>query len=91
MQNINPERLQRQLESYYEEIDKLSKKKPDDAINIFKLKLINETLEKAKEWLKPEYLPFTDFKIFSEDDLPTNSDVLLVLGQFVSAVKNQRY
>jgi hypothetical protein len=81
--------IQAQLIKYYDEVDKLSKKKPDDAINKFKLGFINQTLKKANELLITEFHPFQDFREFDEDTMPSNSDVVLVLSQYISAFGRQ--
>ena len=80
------EKLQRKIEVLYDEIDKLSKKKPDDAINTFKLKFVNEFLEEANNLLDNNQRPFTDFEQFDDDDLPSNSDVIVVLSQYRYAI-----
>ncbi len=43
--------MYQQVDSLYDEFDKLSKKSPGDAVNKFKLKLINELIVKANEAL----------------------------------------
>jgi hypothetical protein len=82
-------RIQEQLKSLHEEIDKLSKKKPDDAINKFKLGFINELLAKANEALDDAYYPFADFRSFDVDNVPTNSDVVMILAQYIASFKRQ--
>lgn len=86
---IEFEKIQDQLQAMHDEIDKLSKKKPDDAINKFKLNFINEILAKANTILDREYLPFDQFSKFDEDQLPTNSDVVMVLAQYLAAFKRE--
>ena len=65
----------------------LSKKKPNDAVNKFKLKLVNNLLRIANKILTKNYMPFEDFKLFDEDDLPTNSDVVVIIAQYVACLK----
>jgi hypothetical protein len=55
------EKAEAQLEGFYEEIGNFAKKKPDDAVNKFKLGFINQTLVSANKLLKDEYCPFPDF------------------------------
>ena len=69
-----------QIDGMYDEISILSKKKPDGPINKFKLKLINSLLKQANELMGEHYLPFDDFNEFDEDDIPSASDVVLILG-----------
>ncbi len=59
------EKVEAQLNALHKELGVLSKKKPDDGINPFKLKLVNSVLEKANELLEKNYKPFLDFKLFS--------------------------
>ncbi len=84
------EQLQAQLQSLYTEIGALSKKKPDDAVNEFKLKLINQVLEKANSILGEQNRPFDDFLHFNLDDVPTNSDVVLILSQYLNCLEKLR-
>ena len=77
-----------QLNVTIAEISELSKKKPNDAVNNFKLKYINKILEDANRLLGDTLKPFSDFTIFDEDDLPTNSDVSLILAQYKSSLHN---
>jgi hypothetical protein len=77
--------LSQQLDSLFEEMKEFSKKKPDEFINKVKVKIINRVLEKIKTILSHEpTLEFLD--LLDEDTLPTNSDVVLILGQFNSAI-----
>jgi hypothetical protein len=65
----------------------LSKKKPNDAVNKFKLKIVNNLLSTANKILTKKYIPFEGFDLFDEDDLPTNSDVVVILDQYVACLK----
>ena len=74
------------LESTYREISELSKKKPDAPLNAFKIKMINRILEPLKELLKNEtIIQYLD--ILDTDDLPSNSDVVIILSQYIEAKK----
>ncbi|MHA4737078.1 hypothetical protein [Dyadobacter sp. MSC1_007] len=76
-------------ESVYVEVKELSKKKPDDALNKFKVKNVNRILVELKEFLKKE--PTVDFlDLLDEEALPTNSDAILVIGQFKASMDNFR-
>ncbi len=73
------------LKSAFDEVKEFSKKKQDEELNIKKVKMINRLLEKAKELLKDE--PTVDYlELLDEDELPTNSDAVLTMSQFISAM-----
>lgn len=78
------EKLEQQLHSFLAEISELSKKKPNDPLNKFKLKFINITLAQLNQLLN-DNRPFHDFEQFDVDSLPTNSDVVLLLSQYAAA------
>ena len=79
-----------QLEGLHLEMASLSKKSYTDAINTFKLKLVNQVLNRTNEVLGENYKPFPDFNQFDEDELPTNSDVSLVLYQYINCMESLR-
>jgi hypothetical protein len=71
------------------EIRELSKKKQDEPLNKFKVKIINKKLDKAKSILKNEStIEFLD--MLDEETLPTNSDAVLQITQFINALNNFR-
>jgi hypothetical protein len=76
-----------QLKDMKSEFVELSKKRPTDAVNKFKLKLVNVLIDKANALIDASNRPFDDFNRFDEDDLPNNSDVVLILSQYVSCMK----
>jgi len=83
--------LQPQLKSAYNEIGLLSKKKPTDSLNNFKLKFINSILSRANEILEKKYIPFPeDFTLFNEDDMPNNSDVVFILSHYLTSLEKLR-
>jgi hypothetical protein len=84
------EKTNAQLEGIFIEIGTLSKKKPDDATNKFKLKYINQIISEANEILGEKNLPFIDFKQFKEEDLPTNSDIVMILSQYLNCLEKLR-
>lgn len=86
----NFEKIQAQLESLHEEISALSKKSQNDALNKFKLKFVNKTLSEANTLLGTQYRPFADFDQFDDNDLPTNSDVTMILGQYLNCLEKLR-
>lgn len=74
------------INGIYKEFQDLSKKKPEAAINTYKVKVINRVLEPIKDLLANEEV-FHFLDILDEDDLPTNSDVILILNQYLKALK----
>ena len=84
-------KLQPQLKSAYDEIALLSKKKPTDSLNTFKLKFINSILSRANEILEDNYKPFPeDFTLFNEDEMPNNSDVVFILSHYLTSLEKIR-
>ena len=71
----NFEKIQTQLISLHVELSLLSKKAPNDSVNIFKLKLINTVI---------------DFNQFDVEEIPSNSDVVLVLGQYINCLDERK-
>ena len=78
----NLEKLIVQLEGLHNELSQLTKKSPNDGLNLFKLKLVNKVLESGNQVLKENYKPFEDFNEFEEEELPTNSDVTMILALY---------
>lgn len=84
-------KLQPQLKSTYDEISLLSKKKPTEVINKFKLKFINSILTRANEILNEKYKPFPgEFDLFNENELPNNSDVVFILSHYLTSLEKIR-
>lgn len=79
-----------QLEGLHQEISALSKKSASDALNAFKLKLVNQVIDETNKILGNQYKPFPDFDHFDDDELPSNSDVALVLSQYVNSMESLR-
>ncbi len=73
------------LDSLYQEIQTLSKKKPEGTLNKRKVSLINRLLSDVKNLLSEEqddkYLD-----LLNDEDLPQYSDVVLILSQFSAAM-----
>jgi aspartate carbamoyltransferase regulatory subunit len=84
------EKLQGQMNSLHEEIGALSKKVPNDALNKFKLTLINKLLSESNVLLAATFKPLADFNQFDEVDIPSNSDVTLVLAQYLNGFEQLR-
>ena len=74
------------VQSVYNEIKELSKKKQDDFLNIGKVKMINRLLTKAKEILKEEStIDYLD--LLEEEQLPSNSDAVFIVSQYNTALE----
>lgn len=84
------EKLVAQLNGFYQELSILVKKSQNDAVNLFKLKFINGVLRQCNELLGETYRPFPDFEVFSSDDLPSNSDVIFIISQYIECAEKFR-
>jgi hypothetical protein len=74
------------LESVFNEIKELSKKKQDGPLNEAKVKMANRILSKAREILKND--PTVEFlDLLDEEVFPTNSDAVLIIAQFKAAME----
>jgi len=74
------------LESIYYEMSEFSRKKQDLQLNKLKAKMINKILEEMRNILSDE--PTIEFlDLLEEDILPTNSDAVLIIGQYRKAMK----
>jgi hypothetical protein len=84
------EKVKAQLKQLHNEVSALSKSKPDNPINKFKLGFINEKIGEANTILTGEFKPFKDFAVFNADELPSNSDVVMVLSQYLDCLEAWR-
>jgi hypothetical protein len=84
------EKLIVQLNGLHAEISQLAKKSPNDGVNLFKLKLINAVLGLGNTLLTGQYKPFEDFDLFDQNALPTNSDVTMILAQYMEQAERFR-
>ena len=84
------ERVQSQLEQLHKEMSTLAKSKQDNPVNKFKLKVINERLAEANSILVGTFKPLAGFDTFREDDLPTNSDVVMIVSQYLDSLEGWR-
>ena len=87
------ERLEKtigQLGAIHREISLLSKKSPNDAVNPFKLKMINKVIDVANDVLGESYRPIDGFKQFEDDDSPSTSDVVFVVAQYMEEIERYR-
>ena len=83
-------KVQSQMEEMYKEISLLSKKSQNDLLNEFKLQFINKLLEESNVFLTEKNKPFNDFIKFDMEKIPTNSDVVIVLSQYLACLENLR-
>ncbi|PTS94985.1 hypothetical protein DBR27_17345 [Flavobacterium sp. HMWF030] len=86
----NFEKTQTQLEGLLTEITILARKSPNDGVNKFKLKFINEIILSGNKILSTTYKPLDSFEKFDEDDLPSNSDVTFILSQYLNCFEKLR-
>lgn len=84
------EKIQAQLHGLYDEMTVFSKKTPEGTVNKFKLKFINQVLIEANKILDKKNKPFEDFDVFDEDLLPTNSDIVMILSQYINCLEKFR-
>jgi hypothetical protein len=83
-------KLQAQMQELLARITAISSKAPDQVINKFKLAVINEQLNIANDILVGQARPFASFELFDEAALPSNSDVVVVLSQYLTCLENWR-
>jgi len=77
------------LRSVYEEMKEFSKKKQDGTLNAVKVKMTNRLLTKIKTLLANH--PAVEFLDLLDDQvLPTNSDAVLIIAHFKSAMEQYR-
>lgn len=84
------EAVEAQLSSVREELLVLVKKSPHDALSAFKLSLVNGLLRRANTLLAAGDRPLAGFEQFDAVALPSSSDVVIVLGQYLAALENLR-
>jgi len=83
------ELLKSMLHSQKNEFDLLSKKKADGQLNPMKIKMVNRVLEPLKKLFSHEDShKFLD--TLDEDEIPTNSDVVLIISQYETAISQFR-
>jgi hypothetical protein len=84
------EKLIGQLGALHVEMSALVKKSTTDAVNDFKLGLINSVILRCNELFGKEFQPFEGFDQFQRDALPSTSDVTLVLSGYMQAAEKFR-
>jgi hypothetical protein len=84
------DKLSGQLESLHQEMSMLAKKSPNDAVNAFKIKLVNTTIDRCNKLFGAKYKPFAEFDLFQTDELPSNSDVTFIVSQYIECAEKFR-
>lgn len=84
------EKVVGQIDGLSKEMSSLARKSPNDGVNEFKLKFINALLVESDKVLGERYKPFADFQAFDFDDLPSNSDVTFIIGQYIEELERKR-
>ena len=84
------EKTMGQLAAIHREMSLLSRKTPNDAVNTFKLGMINGVIQAANETLGKAYIPIEGFLVFDEDNVPSSSDVVFVVAQYLEEVERYR-
>lgn len=79
-----------QIGALHDEISIISKKAPNDLLNKYKVGLVNTIISRANKLLRSDLLPFSDFKAFDVDELPSNSDVVVMLKQYMACLEKER-
>lgn len=74
------------IKSDLNEIRELSKRKQDEPLNAFKVRTVNKKLEEIKLILAEQ--PTVEFlELLDTDTLPTNSDAVLLVSQYINAME----
>ena len=84
------EKLIGQLNRMHSEMSQLARKSPNDGLNTFKLNLVNKLIQNGNRLLGGRYRPFDDFNQFEEGNLPTNSDITMILAQYIEQAERFR-
>lgn len=79
------EKLHSQLITMKNQFETLSKKKPNDVVNEFKIGLVNKLLTDINE-LIGDNKPFPTFEQFENNPKVFNSDVLLILAHYLTSM-----
>ena len=84
------ERLYPMLQAAHREMGELSKKKQDGIVNTLKIRNINRLLKDLKGILEKD--PSRDYvELLDEEELPQNSDVVLLLSQWEAALQQYKH
>lgn len=79
-----------QLERFHAELKGTRGGKSHDALSDFKLTLLNNLLTRANELLGEQYVAIPGFTQFDLELLPSTSDALLVVSQYLGALEKLR-
>ena len=71
-----------QFDQAHADFLRLSRERPDDPVTALKISFANQLIGQANVLLAGEERPFTGFDGFREDIELSNSDLMLVLGQY---------
>jgi len=83
------DRLVPMLEAAHHEMTELSKKKQDGVVNALKIKILNRLLTELGNILEND--PSSEFvELIDDETLPQNSDVVLLLSQWRSALEQYK-
>lgn len=84
------ERLFPMLQAAHREMSELSKKKQDGIVNSLKIRNINRLLKDLKGIIEKD--PSKDYvELLDEEELPQNSDVVLLLSQWQAALQQYKH
>ncbi|MCH8226288.1 MAG: hypothetical protein IIC97_10510 [Chloroflexi bacterium] len=75
------------LKAMYSEFKELSKRRPNDAVSVAKIKVVNRLLVKCHGIILEDEASVEYLDLLDEDNVPLNSDVVLMLSQFVVAMQ----
>lgn len=79
-----------QLERLYGDFQGIAKGKGNDAVNTFKLNLLNTLLSRANKLLGSSYEAVRGFEQFDSEQLPSTSDALIIVSQYLGALEKMR-
>jgi hypothetical protein len=83
------ERLAPMLEAAHREMSEFSRKKQDGIVNSLKIRNINRLLRDLKAIL--DHDPAKEYvELLNEEELPQNSDAVLLLGQWQAALQQYK-
>lgn len=72
------------LKATFQEMKDMSKKAPNDTLRSLKVTSLNRILTRSKKLFEDE--PSVEFlDLLDGDDLPSNSDTVLIMSQYVAA------
>jgi hypothetical protein len=86
------ELIEAKVTGLYDEVLTVSKKNPSDSLNAFKLRVTNSVLSAANGILQEHGSapPIEGFEQFEDAALPSNSDVVMVLSQYLECLETLR-